>query len=184
MTLQAKLDFLFRAVEDNPGFFERLPKAEQNLYELHIVKKFNQKEIASLLGVTQGAISSRLSKIVKRLEFMQKLSKFDLSEFENKLRTLFDPFEIELLRGMLETTCQSETARRLNVLFNLMEKCENVKNYNAMTQVKVRHRFEKCLLKMQKENHPYFDLFSFVKKNLYIMHEVKLSHFSRRNCHE
>lgn len=166
------LDFCRTAIERNPEYLKKLPKIEQDLYFYYAMKNMNQKEIAKIMGVTQGAISSRLSRLAKRVKFLQRLEEFDLNNFEEKL-SLFDAFEIELLRGMLETTCQSETARRLNQLYNL-----DGASKDSMNQVKVRHRFEKILSKMQKIEHPYYKLFLFIKNNLYMLHQIKLPHFS------
>ena len=166
-----RIDSLRTIIEENPGYLSKMPKAEQDLYFYLIVRKITQKEIAPLLGITQGAVSSRLSRLKKRLEFLQELEKFNLENFEANL-FLFDAFEVELLRGMLETTCQSETARRLNNIYGIGEQSKT-----KMTQVKVRHRFEKLLFKMKEAKHPYYELFLLVKNNLYMLHEVKLPHF-------
>jgi predicted transcriptional regulator len=176
---------LDQMIQENPDFVKKLPKVEQELCELYFTKKMCQKEISYLWGITQGAISSRLSRVKKRLEFMKELSNFDITNFDEMLSPFFDAFEIELLRTMMETTCQSETAHRLNNLFNLTEEPAfysglNPK-YNAMTQVKVRHRFEKCLMKLKFCKHPYHELFLKIKQNLYMFHEVKLPHFDRRS---
>jgi hypothetical protein len=170
---------LHQLFEENPDFVNRLPRMEQELCNLYIVKSFDQKNIAQLYGITQGAVSSRLKRITERLQFMKQISlNFDITQFDQTLSPLFNPFEIELLRSMLETTCQSETARRLNVLFNLTKK-SNSKKYNSMNQVKVRYRFEKCLNELKKYHHPYYELFKMIKQNLYLLYEVKLPHFSR-----
>ena len=70
---------------------------------------------------------------------------------------------------MLETTCQSETARRLNELYE----------DTTMNQVKVRYRFEKCMDKMKEAHHPYLNLFLLIKKNLYMIYDLKLPQFGR-----
>ena len=154
-------------IERNPDFLKKLPGFEQELYFYRAEKKMPQKEIAKIMGVTQGAISSRLSRLVRRIQFMQRLQEYDLSNFEQVLSPLFSPFEIDILKGMLETTCQSETARRLNELYK----------DSSMNQVKVRYRFEKCMDKMREAHHPYLNLFLFIKKNLYMIYDLRLPHF-------
>jgi hypothetical protein len=172
---------LIQLIEENPDLVKKLPQSEQELCEYYLIKKLNQKEIATLLGKTQGAVSSRLCRIRKRLQFIKDLSNFDVSKFDEVLSPFFDALEIELLRGMMETTCQSETAQRLNSIFNLNERFSgDGHKYNGMTQVKVRHRFEKCLLRMKTIQHPYYELFLIIKQNLYLLHEVKLPHYDRR----
>jgi len=154
-------------VKKNPDFLKKLPGFERELYFYRTEKKMHQKDIAKIMGVTQGAISSRLSRLVRRIQFMQRLQEYDLSNFEQALSPLFSPFEIDVLKGMLETTCQSETARRLNELYE----------DTTMNQVKVRYRFEKCMDKMKEAHHPYLNLFLLIKKNLYMFHDLKLPQF-------
>lgn len=160
-------------------FLSKLPEREQDLIELYYRFRKNQKDIAKMFGVTQGAISSRLSRAMKRLEFIRDLPKIAIEDIENTLGNYFEPVEIEIIKGMMETTCQSRTAIIINKKFNL----DNDKS--RMTQVKVRHRFEKCimqlkdLMKFDSELKPYYDLLIFIKNNLYKLHEVKLPHFKR-----
>lgn len=172
-------DNLAWIIERSPEYFQKLPNKEQDLYNLYVIKKMRQKDIADLWGVTQGSISSRLRRIEERFCFLDKLKLFDTSQIDQDLSKIFNPFEIELLKGMMKTTCQTETARRLNTLFGLSDESKD-RSGNRMTQVKVRHQFEKCLEKLKTESQIYHSLFSLIKQNLYILHEVKLPHFSRR----
>lgn len=187
-----KADILLDIIKKSPEYFEKLPITEQNLFSYYVLKKMHQTDIAELLGITQGAVSSRIRRIGQRFSFMEKLKNYNTNNIEQDLSKSFGPFEIELLKGMMETTCQSETARRLNETFSLTDEPVRRKidgkpvlninklKCNKMTQTKVRHQFEKCLEKMKKENQNYYDLFSLIKHNLYMLHEVKLPHFSRR----
>jgi hypothetical protein len=132
-----------------------------------------------MFGVTQGAISSRLSRAKKRLLFLRDLPKITEGEIDSRLESIFTELEREIIKKMVFTTCQSRTAQLVNEKFGL----HDVKS--RMTQVKVRHRFEKCMIRLAKEStaHPdlkkYHALLVYIKKNLYKLHEVKLPHFDR-----
>jgi hypothetical protein len=153
-------------------YIQYLPKREQKLIEC-FKAGMHQKETAQMLMVTQGAISSRMHRIKKRLVFIRRCKKFNIRE--NEL-DFFDPLNKAILKGLAETTCQSETAHRINEAFNLSGK-------DAMTQVKVRHRFGKCLKDLERcsKKNPiykrYFNYFKFISKNLYMKHEIRLPQY-------
>jgi predicted transcriptional regulator len=163
-------------------FLNRLPPREYDLVELYYVERKNQKDIAKMFGVTQGAVSSRLSRAKKRLLFLRDLPKISNQEIEDGLKAYFDNTELEIIKFMMETTCQSKTAQLINEKYGLKND-----EKKKMTQVKVRHRFEKCLIKLKEEakkNHDlkkYYNLLVFIKANLYLLHEVLLPHFNRSN---
>jgi predicted transcriptional regulator len=163
-------------------FLNRLPPREYDLVELYYVERKNQKDIAKMFGVTQGAVSSRLSRAKKRLLFLRDLPKISNQEIEDGLKAYFDNTELEIIKFMMETTCQSKTAQLINEKYGLKND-----EKKKMTQVKVRHRFEKCLIKLKEEskkNHnlkKYYNLLVFIKANLYLLHEVLLPHFNRSN---
>jgi len=166
--------------EDIEPFLHKLPPREIDLVTLYRKYGKNQKDIAKMFSVTQGAISSRLRRAADRLQFLRDLPKITDQEIESQLSKVFeDPIEIEIIKCMKDTTCQSRTAVLINEKFKL------VADKERMTQVKVRHRFEKCLaqLAILKETDQkytrFYNLMSFIKKNLYALHEVKLPHFDR-----
>jgi predicted transcriptional regulator len=166
--------------EDIEPFLHKLPPREIDLVTLYRKYGKNQKDIAKMFSVTQGAVSSRLRRAADRLQFLRDLPKITDAEIESHLSKIFDdPIEIEIIKCMKDTTCQSRTAVLINEKFHLTGEKER------MTQVKVRHRFEKCLalLGSLKDTDPkylrFYTLLSFIKKNLYKLHEVKLPHFDR-----
>lgn len=177
-------DFLDESIsfEEIKPFLNRLPAREYDLVELYYVEGKNQKDIAKMFGVTQGAISSRLSRAKKRLIFLRDLPKITNEEIDLRLSEYFDEIELEIIKFMMETTCQSKTAQLINSKFKI---CDEKKK---MTQVKVRHRFEKCLSKLKEEmkHEPdlkkFHHLLKFIKENLYKLHEVHLPHFDRGAC--
>jgi len=160
-------------------FLFRLPEREIDLIELYYNEHKNQKDIAKIFGVTQGAVSSRLSRAKKRLRFLRDLPKITDDEIDARLIVYFDNMELEIIKFMIKTTCQSRTAQLIN------EKYELVDEKKRMTQVKVRHRFEKCLIKLRlemedhKDLRKFYMLLKYIKENLYKLHEVKLPHFDR-----
>jgi len=171
-------DFSISYDEIRP-FLYRLPPREIDLIELYYNERKNQKDIAKIFGVTQGAISSRLTRAKKRLRFLRDLPKITEQEIDSQLGVLFEELELEIIKFMMKTTCQSKTAQLINEKFNLVE------GKKKMTQVKVRHRFEKCRIKIEiemqtsPEYKKFHVLLNIIKGNLYLLHEVKLPHFDR-----
>jgi len=164
-------------LEDYEEFIRRLPQREQDLIEMYCRARKKQKEIAAFFGVTQGAVSHRLTRAIQRLKYLRDMPKLtqDLREL---LKDHFSSFDIDVVETMIETTCQSKTAALLN-------RRHRLRGDKQMTQVKVRHRFERAVMKLETllGDHPELDivhkLTTYVKKNLYMMHEVILPHFNR-----
>jgi len=176
-------------------FIPNLPETEKTLIRC-FMSSMNQKETAKLIGVTQGAVSSRMRRAQERLTFMKEMSQFDLSTLDHDITEILDKYTIklihrtaqkslqkkdlilEVIKGMIETTSQTETARRLNSVFNLT-------GHDQMNQIKVKHRYETVLnlLGRIKDQNPryeeYYRLLSLVKHNLYKLHEVRLPRFER-----
>jgi predicted transcriptional regulator len=165
--------------EEIEPFLNKLPPREIDLLTLYRKYGKNQKDIARMFSVTQGAVSSRLKRALDRLRFLRDLPKITDEEIDVVLGNIFDTTELEIIKCMKETTCQSKTAELINEKFKLTDEKKR------MTQVKVRHRFEKCIAKLlilQKgcqEYCKYYDLLQIIKNNLYMLHEVKLPHFDR-----
>lgn len=160
-------------------FLYRLPLREIDLIELYYNERKNQKDIAKIFGVTQGAVSSRLTRAKKRLRFLKDLPKITDKEIDDCLCVYFEQLELEIIKFMMLTTCQSKTAQLINKKFGFVD------GKRKMTQVKVRHRFEKCLCRLEEEKKKnpemkkFHRLLGYIKKNLYKLHEVKLPHFDR-----
>ena len=169
-------DSQFR-LEDYEEFIRRLPQREQDLIDMYCRHRKKQKEIAAFFGVTQGAISHRLTRAIKRLAFLRDMPKLS-GDLREMLSPYLDSFDIDVVETMIETTCQSKTAVLLN-------RRHRLRNDKQMTQVKVRHRFERAIQKMEAlcREHPELEtayrLSKYVQGNLYMMHEVILPHFNR-----
>lgn len=159
--------------QDYSFYIPKLPETEKLLL-VYAEQGLTQKEIAQNLHLTQGAISSRISRIKKRLRFLKKLYTYNWENIDDDLGRFFSPLELELFKGMIETTCQSETARRLNIMFNLQES-------QRMNQVKVRHKFNLCSERLKKIKMDeslktnYVHILWLIRNNLYCLHEIRLS---------
>jgi predicted DNA-binding protein YlxM (UPF0122 family) len=172
-----KLDGKSFKFEDFLPYISKLPQREIDLIEMYFRKEKKQKEIADFFGVTQGAISHRIKRAKKRLLFLRDMPKIN-EDIKDILEDHFEPFEIDLIILMVETTCQSKTAEILNTRYKLKDK-------QIMTQVKIRHKFDRYLKKLEKlkKGNPQLEdcyrLIVYIKKNLYMLHEVKLPHFDK-----
>lgn len=163
--------------EDFEPFLDKLPSKERDLIRLYYYQDKKQKEIAEIFSVTQGAISHRLSRAGKRLRFLRDMPKLEVN-IDLVLKPYFEPFEIDLINTMISTTCQSKTAEILNEKYNLI-------GDEKMTQVKIRHKFERFIERLKKNKRKdenlaiCFKLLKYIQKNLYMMHEVVLPHFDK-----
>jgi hypothetical protein len=154
-------------------FFDKIPHIERDIYKYYCTWSMNQADIAAITGLTQGAISHRLCRLKKRIGVLIDIDKMCGSKpdliFKN-LEEYCDPFEIEILRAMYETTSQSHSAHRLNLMFNLT-------GSKAMNQIKIKHRYEQILKRLVGTG--YYRLFNYIRCSLYILSEVRLPHFDR-----
>lgn len=156
-------------------FYDRVPHIEREIYKYCIDFKMGQSDIAALTGLTQGAISHRISRMFSRLDFLEEVEKLSPKNPEamfQDLKKYCDPVEIELLKSVYETTSQSHSAFRLNYIFNLTGE-------KAINQVKLKYSFSKILRRLFDTE--YFNLFNYIGKNWYILSEVRLPQFDRTN---
>ena len=107
--------------EDFRPYLDRLPQREVDLIEMYYRGEKKQKEIAEFFGVTQGAVSHRLSRARKRLFFLRDMPKLS-EDLKELLCIYFEIFDIDVIEYMIKTTCQSRTADILNKKYNLKGK--------------------------------------------------------------
>jgi predicted DNA-binding protein YlxM (UPF0122 family) len=163
---------------DFEPYLERLPPKEYDLIELYFKRGKRQKDIAVLFGVSQGAISHRIARAKERLQFLKDLPKVSDHMLKAKLRESFEPMDVDIVFWMTQTTCQSKVAKMINEKYHLKEK-------QAMTQVKVRHKFYKAIellaLMASKDSlvAKIHDLTLRIQANPYMLHEVILPHFDK-----
>ena len=157
-------------------YLNRLPKIEQEIFTHYYDNKISQKDLAKIYGLTQGAISVKIKRAKERLSFITTLEKYDIKKILSDLRMILEPESFEIVVGMIKTTNQSETARRVNCILNLEDR-------EKLNQVKVRHRFNKVLdsLRHEKGYEKHFQALSLIKNNLYILSEVLLPQHDKKH---
>jgi len=142
---------------------DMLPPVEADFVDMYFFRHIKQTDIASIFGVSQPTVCYRLYRAIARIKFLLILPKVDLAQMREDLsRFMTDPMDIQIMLYMYETTCQSESAKRLNV-----------------SQGLVRHRFIRSIKKMKQYESMsfYSDIFSMISANLNIMREVR-----RKQC--
>jgi len=139
------------------GLMDRLPRVEADFLDLYFFKGWKQTDIASIFGVRQPTVHYRLQRAALRLKYMYDMPEYVPEEMEAHLRDLLgDEFNVQVMLLMLETTCQTEVAKRLDV-----------------TQGKVRHRFFTSLKKLRDVGYPHVDVFDHVSSHLNYMKELR-----------
>ena len=157
---------------------QRLPDIERTILYLYYSKKIGQGDIAKIIGMTQGAISHKLTRIKERLAYLSELEKVDFNKFfEDILEIARDPLDVEIVKDILKTSCQTETAWRINNRYNL-------KGREKLNQIRVRYRFVRLMdrlekLKRRKKYKEHYKTIKKIKNNLYTLHEVKLPRWDK-----
>lgn len=162
---------------DDKELESSLPRMEQEILAL-LRKGFRQKAIAKHLGITQGAVSHRISRSCKRLAAIHQLQQFDLDRMVRELSPEIGVFEAEIIRVLAKTTCQTQTAQFINEMFNLSGK-------QVMTQGKIRSRHRSALDYVRKlprddPKREWMRLLEWIANNRYKLHEVRLPHYHHR----
>lgn len=114
-------------------FLPRIPPREADLIRLYYNDKMKQEQIAKIFQITQAAVSYRLHRGIKRIQFLCTIPELEKDVFEIELGPKFNEQDREILWRMYETTCQSEIAKQMR-----------------LTQGRVRHRFFRALQKIQQ----------------------------------
>jgi len=109
-------------------YLHRIPAREADLIEKYYLYKMKQEQIAKIFGITQAAVSYRLHRGIKRIQFLRTIPELEQQEFASDLGPHFESQDMQILWLMYETTCQSEIAKRM-----------------GLTQGRVRHRFFRAL---------------------------------------
>lgn len=114
-------------------YLHRIPPREADLIEKYYCYKMKQEQIARIFRITQAAVSYRLHRGIRRIQFLRTIPELERDEFELDLGPKFITQDLEILWLMYETTCQSKIAKIL-----------------GLTQGRVRHRFFRALDKIKK----------------------------------
>jgi DNA-directed RNA polymerase specialized sigma24 family protein len=134
-------------------YLSRIPPREADLTRLYYRDRMKQEQIAKLFRITQAAVSYRLHRGIRRIQFLRTIPELERDGFELELGSKFSDQDREILWRMYETTCQSEIAKQM-----------------GLTQGRVRHRFFRGLQRIKelireevKEKH--LQLQSLIKKS-------------------
>jgi DNA-directed RNA polymerase specialized sigma24 family protein len=114
-------------------FLPRIPSREADLIRLYYHNKMKQEQIAKIFSITQAAVSYRLHRGIKRIQFLCTIPELEKDVFDLELGPKFNDQDREILWRMYETTCQSEIAKQMR-----------------LTQGRVRHRFFRALQKINQ----------------------------------
>lgn len=140
---------------------DQIPPREADFVELYFFQRLRQTSIAEMFNISQPTVCYRLQRAASRLRYLIDMPTHDLWLMEQDLRgVLTDPKDIQIMLGMVETTCQSEVAKRMGV-----------------TQGFVRHRFFRTIdrLKKMRNMEQYVKVFEHVAGNLNILKETQRS---------
>lgn len=106
-----------------------LPKRERDMLELYYFFGKDQVEIGKVFNVTQGDVSYRIARSVKRIQFYLSLHKICIRRMARDLeRVLPDELHVKIMVGMHRTTSQTAVAKQI-----------------GLSQGKVRYRFIRSL---------------------------------------
>lgn len=113
-------------------YLPRIPIREADLIRLYFRDELKQEQIARVFKITQAAVSYRLHRGKKRIQFLRTIPELDQDTFDSELGPKFSEQDLQILWLMYETTCQSAIAKRM-----------------GLTQGRVRHRFFRALDKIK-----------------------------------
>jgi DNA-directed RNA polymerase specialized sigma24 family protein len=113
-------------------YLPRIPPREADLISMYYRDRMKQEQIARLFGITQAAVSYRLHRGIRRIQFLRTIPELYKDLFDSELGPSFSGQDLEILWRMYETTCQSEIAKLM-----------------GLTQGRVRHRFFRSLARIK-----------------------------------
>jgi DNA-directed RNA polymerase specialized sigma24 family protein len=146
----------------------RIPPREADLVRLYYKFDMKQEQIAKIFNITQAAVSYRLARARRRIQFLFTIPVLDKDVFESDLSELFSEQDREIMWRMYETTCQSKIAKQM-----------------GLTQGRVRHRFFRALDKIkeliEQETRPIYLKLQQLEKNG--AHESDVA-FARQDCED
>ena len=151
-------------LEQVKGVLDQIPPREADFVELYFFQRIRQTTIAALFNISQPTVCYRLQRAAARIRYLLDMPNYDPWLMEQDLRgVLTDPKDIQIMMGMVATTCQSEVAKELGV-----------------TQGFVRHRYFRTIGRLQKMRgmEQYVRVFEHVAANLNILKETHRSKWS------
>jgi len=168
---------------------ERIPTREKDMLFLRYIMNKNQTQIARLYGVSQVAISYRLTRAIQRIDIFKWIIEIDRDEFYATLKEAFSIagvgaritdqkliFTIDIMWSLLQTSNQSETGR----LLNRSQYCIRSRFFKGLKAIhRVRHELKKSKKLTQEQKVFYKDLtyiariYARLRKNWHILLEKK-----------
>ncbi len=148
-----------RMMDKVQELMDQIPPIEADFVRLYFFLHVKQTDIAEIFGVSQPTVCYRLKRAIRRIKYLLEVPRLDPEALrEGVSGFLSDPLDVQILILMYETTCQSETAKRLGV-----------------TQGLVRHRFFRSIERMSENPNMrhYAGVFEAVAANLNLLREVR-----------
>ena len=146
-----------------------IPAREADFVELYFFQKVRQTAIAAIFNVSQPTVCYRLQRAAARIKYLLDLPPYDPFRIQKDLSgVLGDPIDVQIMLGMIKTTCQSEVAKDMGV-----------------TQGFVRHRYLRSVAALEKlpgMTH-YVALFNHISSNLNILREVQRAKWNEPVIH-
>lgn len=183
------------------NLLDKIPEREVDLIYMYFILNKGQKQMARILNITQGAVSLRLKKAIKRLQFLVDLPKIDVSEMREDLITFFndgiDRYWCSNCRKEFEgalTACpkcaNTELIENIEVqiMIRMFEtSCQSVVAREIeLSQCGVRHRFLRNLKKIEEKAQSDSDFKKYhkglkmISENLNILREVEVPRWKRQ----
>lgn len=187
---------------------DRIPAREADLIELYFIEQKRQADIAEIFGVTQAAISYRLDRGVKRIQFLLSIPQVTEEELCRDLPRVFPASSScpkcegqgtfgESPEGLPSDcrVCKGSGSILIDVAILVgmwATTCQSeVATELGLTQGRVRHRFFKAVKILEKaaeadkDLEPYHKIFRAISsKKFNILREVKLPQWSDRGGDE
>lgn len=146
-----------------------LPKEEMDFVFLYFIIGKTQEEIADIYGRSQGDISYRINRILKRLRFTFSLPKINYTKMREDLNFLSKE-ELDILQFMSKSSSQTVTGKKVGisqgrVRYKFLNSLDEIKNRLGPDNTYVKY-FEKvsqnfnilrALASRDYENEEYMD---------------------------
>lgn len=189
------------SMEQVKDLLSKIPEREVDLIYMYFILNKGQKQMARILNITQGAVSLRLRKAIKRLKFLVDLPKIDLEAMRNDLFTLLNngntriwciqcKKEFDILHDTCPICKSSDIIQNIEIVIMLRmfeTSCQSVVAREVgLSQCGVRHRFLRNLKKIEHESktnaqfETYYAGLKMISENLNILREVKVPRWKRQ----
>lgn len=111
-----------------------IPKKEADCIELYYLRQMNQVSIAHLFDVSQPTVCYRIRRATERVKHYMNMPKVEDGLFESDMIAIFkDEIDLAVILATKKYMCQSDVSRAIGV-----------------SQGFVRHRFFKCLIRLEE----------------------------------